>query len=339
MILVSGGTGLIGSHLLLQLLRANEVVRAIHRRGSNLEYVREVFSYYTDQADELYERIQWQEADVTDIKALENAFKGVRLVYHCAAYISFDKANFRKLKQSNVEGTANIVNIALANKVEKLCYVSSIATLGPPDESGVVTEESSWDYSSANPYAITKHQAEMEVWRGNQEGLDTVIVNPGVVIGPGFWNKGSGAFFSWAAGGMRFYLPGSTGFITVNDVVKIMIELMESPISGERFILVDKNLSFKELLSNIAREFGHRPPNHRIRLWQLQLFRAFDWLRKKLFGGGRKITGAQISALSRNPEFSNARIVKTLDYEFELLAQAIYFTCNRFKEAHPRMFS
>lgn len=338
MILVTGGTGLVGSHLLLQLLRHSNSVRAIHRKGSRLDQVREVFSYYVPDPDSYLERIEWMEANVTDIIALEKAFTGVEQVYHCAAYISFDKANFDKMRQSNTAGTANVVNMCLSKKVAKLCYVSSIATLGNPDKNGLVTEESNWDYSSANPYAVTKHQAEMEVWRGHEEGLQTVIVNPGVILGPGFWNKGSGTFFKMAAKGLTFYLPGGTGFITVNDVVNIMIALMASEISGSRFILVDKNLSFKELLSNISREFGHRPPRYRLRLWQLQLLRPLDWLRNKLLGGGRQITGAQIKALSGKRQYSNQKIVSTLDYEFELLAEQIYFTCNRFKEAHPRLF-
>lgn len=339
MILVTGGTGLVGSHLLLHLLSNSKEVRATHRQGSNLDRVKEVFSYYSDNPKELYNRIEWLEADLTDVIALEKAFDGITQVYHCAAYVSMDKANFGKLKQSNVEGTANVVNICLAKKVDKLCYVSSIATLGPPNEMGVVTEESQWDHSSSNPYAVTKHLSEMEVWRGAQEGLKVVIVNPGVVLGPGFWYKGTGSFFTWAAKGMSFYLPGGTGFITVNDVVKIMIRLMESHIHNERFILVDKNMSFKELLHQISREFGRKPPGYKIRLWQLQILRVLDWLRKHILGGGRNLTGAHIKALSRNVEYSNDKIVKTLDYDFELLAQAIYFTCNRFKEAHPRMFS
>lgn len=339
MILVTGGTGLVGSHLLLHLVRQSQQVRVIHRKGSNLDRVKEVFSYYVSDPETYFNKIEWLEANITDLVALEKAFTGIRQVYHCAAYISFDKANYDKMWKSNTAGTANVVNMCLATRVDKLCYVSSIATLGAPNKNGFVTEESNWDYSSSNPYAITKHQAEMEVWRGNQEGLKTVIVNPGVILGPGFWNKGSGTFFRMASKGMSFYLPGGSGFITVNDVVKIMIALMQSEVSGERFIAIDQNLSFKELLSNISREFGHPPPSYKIRIWQLQLLRPLDWLKSKIFRTARNLTGSQIKALSKRRYYSNEKVVKALDYDFELLAGVIYFTCNRFKEANPRLFA
>ena len=339
MVLVTGGTGLIGSHLLLYLLNSEVALRAIHRKGSDLEKVKTIFSYYSAKPDDLFRRIEWVEADINDIPSLEDAFHGVTQVYHCAALISFDPSDFEKLRKINEEGTANIVNLCNVNKVAKLCYVSSIAAIGKSVKGTVTTEETEWDYTDANVYALTKYAAEMEVWRASQEGLSTVIVNPGVVIGPGFWNSGSGRLFKMAAKELQFYPPGGSGFITVNDVVKIMVQLMDSEVVNERFIAVHKNLNYQEILSDIARGFGKTAPVHKLKFWQLEILWRIDWLWCLLTGKKRKLTKVGVLSLKNPQEFSNIKVVNRLDFEFESMAEVIHFSCNRFKEEYPNQFS
>src|SRR5690606_26945411 len=192
MILVTGGTGLVGAHLLYFLLNNGQKVKAIHRKSSDLNAVLQVFGYYTSEAKKLFNNIEWVEANLNDIPALTKAFQGVEYVYHAGAYVSFDPKNFSKLQKSNIEGTANVVNLCLEFGVKKLCHVSSIAAIGK-SESEPIHEEMPWNPDDDNNvYAISKYGAEMEVWRGTQEGLDAVVVNPGVIIGSGFWNKGTG---------------------------------------------------------------------------------------------------------------------------------------------------
>ena len=339
MILVTGGTGLVGTHLLFHLLSRGLTVRAIHRAGSDLEKVREVFSYYDNTPNKYFDQIHWVEADLNDIPALEGAFENISRVYHCAALISFDPKDFKLLQKANEEGSRNIVNLCIGKGIEKLCYVSSIAAIGRSVDGAIATEENEWNDSNANVYARTKHSAEMEVWRASQEGVPVVIVNPGVILGPGFWYGGSGALFRLAAKGPRFYPPGGTGFVTVNDVVKIMILLMDSEITNKRFITIDKNLKYKEVLSNIAREFGKPTPKVALKFWHLNLLWRMDWLRSKLTGKRRKLTKKSVESF-KNPEvYSNRRVLGMLNFEFELMAESVYFTCNRFKEAYPEQFS
>ena len=338
MILVTGGTGLVGTHLLFHLLRKGLSVRAIYRADSRLDKVEQIFSFYSKKPNEYFNKIDWVEADINDIPSLEAAFKGISKVYHCAAYISFDPADFNLLQKVNEEGTVNIVNLCIARKIEKLCYVSSIAAIGRSLEGAIATEDNEWNDGKVNVYAITKHMAEMEVWRASQEGVPVVIVNPGVILGPGFWQKGSGSFFRIAAKGSRFYPPGGTGFVTVNDVVNIMVQLMDSDISGQRFIVIDKNLKYKEVLSNIAREFGKPTPKIELKFWQLNLFWRLDWLRCKLTGKRRKLTRKNVYSLRHPENYSNKKVTETLNFEFQLMAEAIYFSCNRFKEAYPEKF-
>ncbi|MBA3986674.1 MAG: NAD-dependent epimerase/dehydratase family protein, partial [Flavobacteriales bacterium] len=228
MILVTGGTGLVGAHLLFFLLRKGNRVRAIHRTNSNLLAVKDVFSYYMENPDLLYQKIEWVEANLNDIPALTEAFHGIDKVYHTAAYVSFDPKNFNKLRKSNIEGTANIINLCLYFKIKKLCYMSSIATLGEGENFKFITEKSVWNPDEKNSvYAITKYGAEMEVWRGVQEGLNAVIMNAGVILGSGFWKSGTGAIFSKVYKGLNYYTNGETGFVDVRDVVKICTSLME----------------------------------------------------------------------------------------------------------------
>ncbi|MCO4822775.1 MAG: SDR family oxidoreductase, partial [Flavobacteriaceae bacterium] len=196
MILVTGGTGLVGSHLLYQLVKADQDIRAIYRSEDKLALVKKVFSYYTEDFEFLFSKIEWLKGDLNNIPLLEDAFKDVGYVYHCAAFISFDPSDYRQLRKINIDGTANIVNLSIINQVKKLCYVSSIAAVGQTETNETINENTEWNKENHHSvYAITKYGAEMEVWRGTQEGLDAVIGNPGIIIGPGFWRAGSGSLF------------------------------------------------------------------------------------------------------------------------------------------------
>ncbi|MRI01864.1 NAD-dependent epimerase/dehydratase family protein [Kriegella sp. EG-1] len=330
MILVTGGTGLVGSHLLLQLVKNGNCVRAIHRKKSNLNQVLKIFSNYTEKAEELFKQIEWQEADINDIPALEQAFLGITHVYHCAALISFDPKDYHKLKESNVYGTANIVNLCLANAIKKLCYVSTIGTIGKSINGKMATEDSDWSETNANVYALMKQKAEMEVWRGSQEGLSVVMVNPGVIIGPTKWNQGSGMLFSTAYKGFNFYPPGGTGFVAVHDVVRILILLMESSIINERYIIVAENLSYQEILKKVSNALGKKPPRKKLKIWQLKIFRLADFCRSKLTGKQRKITRNSIHSFQNRQFFENKKIKKDLTFEFEKLTETINFTAECF---------
>lgn len=326
MILVTGGTGLVGTHLLLQLLKTEASVKAIHRPSSDLDKVKKVFSYYVDNADELYAKINWVVADITDIPSLENAFVGVTHVYHCAALISFDPNDYFKLRQINAVGTANIVNFSLANNVEKLAYVSSIATIGKNENSPIVTEEADWNEADVNVYAITKYAAEMEVWRGTQEGLDAVIVNPGVILGPGYWNSGSGKFFSKTASGLKYYPPNGSGFVGVHDVVTICVSLLKSSIKNERYIVVAKNATFKEVLSKIAIAMDKPEPSKVLKIWQLSILYRLDWLAHLFTRRGRKLSKMQVHGLKSQDVYENTKIVKAIDFTFTDLDEVIKTT-------------
>lgn len=320
--------------MLLQLVMDKIPVRALYRTPEKLDQVKKIFSYYSPDAHLLFDKIDWIQGDLLNIPSLEMAFTEVTHVYHCAAFISFNPSDFEKLERVNREGTANIVNMCIAESINKLCYVSTIGTIGRTVTGKKADEETEWSRQHANPYAITKYLAEIEVWRGAQEGLKVVIVNPGVILGPGYWENGSGTFFKTAAKGYRYYPPGGSGFVAVSDVIKIMTTLMNSEIQGERFITVAENLSYKELLGDIASAMGKKPPQKKLKIWQLQIGRSIDWLMNLFTGKARTITKSTIYGLQHPSQFSNSKVKSALEFEFEPLDTIIAFSAKRFIGEH-----
>jgi dihydroflavonol-4-reductase len=264
MILVTGGTGLVGSHLLYELALQNDPLRAIKRPASDTLNVLKVFGYYSDNPEALFKKIEWFDADVTDTVSLSEAFENVDRVYHCAGKISFNRKVRRELFETNITGTSNIVNLCLAHNVKKICFVSSIASLGEFDGVRPVDETIRWKPDKQGSlYSLSKLKAEMEIWRGITEGLEGVIVNPSVVLGPGFWNNGVATAIKLISKGTRFYTEGSTGYVDVRDVARIMVRLMESGISGEQFLVSAENLTIKEVLEMISAQLHRKNPDIR----------------------------------------------------------------------------
>ncbi|WP_299398574.1 NAD-dependent epimerase/dehydratase family protein [uncultured Gelidibacter sp.] len=333
MILVTGGTGLVGSHLLYKILETNTKVKAIYRREQKLDLVKNVFSYYTEDVESLYNKIEWIEADITDIPALQEAFNGVDYVYHCAAFVSFEPNKYLELRKINIEGTANVVNLCISNRIKKLCYVSSIATIGHhqnPEQ--LITEETYWSQEDDNSiYAITKYGAETEVWRGSQEGVDVVIVNPGIIIGPGFWNSGgSSSLIKKVYKGMPYYTNGITAYVDVDDVVKAMILLMQSDIKNERFIVISENLSFKDFLQQTAIALKVKPPSKQATAFILAIGWRLDWL-QHLFTGKRRRLSKQVTNSAKSiKKYDASKLKNALDFQFKPMATSIKETADLF---------
>ncbi|MFP2995712.1 NAD-dependent epimerase/dehydratase family protein [Spongiivirga sp. MCCC 1A20706] len=324
MILVTGATGLVGSHLLAKLLLSNTQVRAIYRTEKKRLAVKKIIAYYSDASEVLFDKIDWIQADINDITQLSKAFEQINIVYHCAAVISFDESFGKHLRKVNIEGTANIVNLCLSNRIKKLCYTSSIATLGLSDNNEPITEETHWNPEAQNNiYAITKYGAELEVWRASQEGLNTVIVNPGVILGSGFWDEGSGQLVKHIASGFKYYTMGSVGYVDVEDVVQAMIKLVEGGIINERFILVSENKSFKEVFSMMATSLGVKPPSVLATNWMLGLAWRFDKLTHFLFRKKRGFFKASAISATQELDYSNQKIKKALGFEFTPLDKTI----------------
>jgi nucleoside-diphosphate-sugar epimerase len=316
MILVTGATGLVGSHLLINLLQEAKEVKALYRNEKKIEAVKIVFKY--KNASHLFEKIIWIKGDVTDIPSLNDAFKNITQVYHCAGLISFDPKDEEILRKTNIEGTANIVNCCIDFKVKKLCHVSSIAALGDAKENEtIITEETQWNPEKFHSdYAISKYGAEMEVWRGFQEGLEIVIVNPGVIFGYGFPNQGSGILINKIKNGLLFYTKGKTGVIAVEDVTNCMKQLMNSSINGKKFCLVAENKSLNDLLFVIAEGLNVKKPTLYASEHLTNLAWRLDWFFSKITSKKRSFTKATAKSSHSTDFYDNTTIKKELQYEF-----------------------
>lgn len=342
MILVTGGTGLVGSHLLWELTTHGHSVRATYRSDASLQKTKALFSYKQKKQDnalnnqDLYKEIQWFKADITDIPTLEQAFLGITQVYHCAALVSFDPARLKEMQKVNMEGTANLVNLSLQYKVDKFCHVSSVATLGMIKTERALTEEDHWTPHKNNTvYSITKFASEAEVWRGTQEGLPAVIVNPAIILGEGPYQEGSGRFFKHVYKKNRFTAPGGNDFVDVQDVVNIMIKLMESPVQNERFIIAAEHWAYKQFFEQIAKNFEVSPPSIVIKRWQLQTLRVLDYLANLLTGKPRKVLRNTLDAAFRHRHFDASKIKKTLNYTFLPIKESIKRVAAHYKEHQP----
>lgn len=323
MILVTGGTGLVGSHLLLQLVKSEKNVRALYRSKTSIAKTKTLF--LESNAENLFSKIDWMAADLNDISSLEAAFTEVKFVYHCAALISFDPKDELQLRKTNIEGTANIVNFCIDNKVEKLCFVSSIAALGhlTPNEN-IITEATEWNPEKPNSdYAISKYGAEMEVWRGHQEGLKVVIINPGIIFGIGFFDQGSNSFFTQIKRGISFYTNGITGYVCINDVVLVLTKLMNSDFSGERYIVISENRSYKSIFESIAMVVNAKKPTYLASAFIINLFWRLDWLKSFLLRSKRIFSKYNAMSASNTDLISNQKIVAALNYTFQPIDECI----------------
>lgn len=329
MILVTGGTGLVGAQLLLDLTKAGNRVRALKRTSGNMQVLQLAFREHK----ELLLQIEWIDGDVNDLCSLEEAFEGVREVYHCAALVSFHPRDRQQLLKTNTEGTANMVNLALDFQVEKFCFVSSTSALGKIRNELLITESTFWKKSKHNSaYGISKYGAEREVWRGMEEGLQAIIVNPSIVIGPGNLASGSMALFGEIKKGLKFYPPGSMGFVDVRDVTKCMIRLMERNLFSQRFIISSENIAYREVINQVADCF--RMPRPTIRVGNL--LTEIGWRAEALRNIFSRTKPMITKESARNGQqdwcYSNEKIKSTTGIEFISIHDSITETCQVFIE-------
>jgi dihydroflavonol-4-reductase len=313
-ILVTGGTGFLGSYLIrLLLAKGYSKIRATRRANSSLALL-----------GEAAEKVEWVEANLLDPARLEVAFQGVEEVYHCAAIVSFDPKDRKLMRLVNVEGTATMVDLSIHHDIRKMVYVSSVAALGRRATRPEIDEKASWERTPLNSqYAITKYQAEMEVWRGFAEGLKVAMVNPSVILGSGFWNQGTTKIFQNMWNGFPFYPTGGTGFVDVRDVADFAIRLMESDVLGERFVLNAENIAYKDLFRKISEQLQKRPPFIKVNTLIRETAWRVEWLRTRLMGGRPFITRETARNSMHQWLYKNEKSKEWFDFSYTPISKTI----------------
>lgn len=332
MIFVTGGTGLVGAHLLFELTKAGNNVLALKRDESNLGQVLKTFSYYTSEPEKLFDKIKWVNGDILDYFFLEKRLKNVSVIYHCAAIVSFVSKERQQMISNNVEGTANLVNAAIENGVKKICHVSSIAALGKLNDGAFVTEQTNWVPSKkTSGYSESKFFSEAEIWRGTEEGLDAIIVNPSIILGPANWNTGSAKIFKSVWDGMKFYTKGVTGFVAVQDVAQSMIQLMEDSnfetCKNQRYILSAENLSYQSIFSQIADALNKPRPG----IWATDFLLALVWrvagMASIFTRKAPLITKEAASGRNKMNNFDGSKITRVINFSYTSISETIQTTC------------
>ncbi|MFT5777547.1 MAG: dihydroflavonol-4-reductase [Crocinitomicaceae bacterium] len=314
MIFVTGGTGVLGAQLLYDLTQMGSEIRALYRSEQKLDQTRNFFRHFNpDNWEVQFTAITWVKGDILDLPLLEEQITGCSHVYHCAAMVSFHKSDFNRMIQINRHGTANVVNVALGLKVTKLCYVSSTAAIGGSDGS-VITEDTKWKMEpTTTGYSISKYSAEKEVWRGIEEGLDAVMINPCVILGAGNWNDSSLTLFNTLKKGLKHYPPGSNATVDARDVSSSMIQLMDSDISGERYLCIGSNQSFKVLMDEIATQLKVKAPRKLVKRWMVNVARRLLRFVSRFTGKKPSVTKETVEALFSHRSYDSSKLRKELN--------------------------
>ena len=320
MILVTGGAGLLGTEVITQLLQQGKQVKAIYNKTA----------LATFNSNNLIQ----EQVDILDVVALENCMQGITTIYHCAALVSFLPGEEQKLFKINVEGTANIVNAALCAGVKKIVHVSSVAALGRIRENEIINESMQWSPATSNSkYGHSKYLGEIEMWRGVAEGLNAVVVNPVIILGPADWNESSTRIFKTVYDEFPWYTEGSTGFVDVRDVATVMIALMDSNISGERFIISAENVTYQYLFNMIAKAFNKRPPHKKVTPLIAKLVWRMQAIKSKFTHTAPLVTKETAATALAKVNFDNSKLFKFLPgFKYHTLQETVTYTCNALQQ-------
>lgn len=321
MVFVTGGTGLVGAHLIAELVGKGEHVKALKRENSKTGIVDDLIDFY---GIEKKGEIEWTDGNLLDFYSLKDALKGVRHVYHVAAMVSLSPDKVEEMRRINETGTVNMINASLETGVEKFAFVSSIATLGNSVNGYPVDESRMWQADEKHyPYAETKFRAEMEVKRASAEGLKTIIVNPSFIVGPGDTTRSSIQVFRKIKTGMPFYTSGSTGYVHAHDVADALIMLMNSDIANERFVLSNENKPLKYFFDTVAKEMKVKPPSIEAGKFMLDIAWRIEYLKSKITGKEPLISKVSAQIARSNLKYSSKKLVDATGFKFRSLDEAI----------------
>ncbi|MBT1701579.1 NAD-dependent epimerase/dehydratase family protein [Fulvivirgaceae bacterium PWU4] len=326
MIAVTGANGLLGSFIVRKLLAQGEPFIALKRKNSDVSLLADVQS-----------SIQWKDADILDPVSMGEALENVSEVIHAAAMVSFNPRDARKIFRVNVEGTRNVVNACLIGQVKKLVYISSVAALGRLKGQSEIDEGQKWTDNPLNStYAESKYLAELEVFRAHEEGLNTVIVNPSVILAGADWNKSSAKLFKYVWDERPFYVDSFLNYVDVRDVADATYRLLRADHRGERFILNAGAIALPEFLSKMAVRFSKKPPAMRLNKTVLRLVAAGESVRSWLSRSEPLITRETARFAGTRFLYRNEKIKKQLNFEFQTIDQTLEWCCEYYMKQAKR---
>ncbi|TKG90093.1 NAD-dependent epimerase/dehydratase family protein [Puteibacter caeruleilacunae] len=338
MVLVTGGTGMLGAHLILHLLKKGEQVRALRRSTSDLNKTIQIFSFYEKDPMELFNKIEWVEGDILERHSLDLILDDITTIYHTAAVVSFQKKDKWTMLENNVDGTANLINAALDAGIKKFCHVSSIAALGKTENGDPADETTIWSSEKkVSAYSESKFFSEMEAWRGVNEGMDVVIVNPSIILGPGDWHTGSPKYFSTIDKGLKFFTKGASGYVDVNDVCRSMLMLINSSewehVKNKRYILNADNLAHRDVFNNIADELGKKRPSIQASKCMLIIGWLLSSIKAALTGKESTLTRSTLRSANNVSRYNGQLITTVIPFNYTPISDSIKEIAKIYKQA------
>ena len=335
MIFVTGGTGMLGSYLMLELLKQGRKIRASKRTNSTFDITMKVFDSFSSEGKTLFSQIEWVDVDLFNQNNIEEHLSNISEIYHCAAQINSSPKNKAQQVYNNQRTTENLVNAALKQDIKKFCHVSSIAALGNSFDGKLISEKTIWKEQKNNStYSTSKYYSEMEVWRGIAEGLNAVIINPSVILGVGDWDKGSANLFKKVNDGLKFYSNGSSGFVDAKDVIDIMILLIANPESfGKSFIVSAENLNFKSLFDKIANGLSKASPKIYATPFLTQIAWRLDWMKSQISGKDPLITKESARTAHKVLQYDNCKLLGFIPFGYKSIDTTIQDIAIIYKES------
>jgi nucleoside-diphosphate-sugar epimerase len=320
MIAITGANGLLGSFIVRKLIEMNQPFVALKRKGSDTSLLQDVNA-----------EIKWRDADVNDPVALNEALHNITHVIHTAAIVSFNPRDADKIYNVNVQGTRNVVNACLVNGVKRLVQISSVAALGRQKEQTTINESNTWISNTLNSvYAESKYQAELEVFRAQEEGISTVVISPSVILAPADWNKSSAQLFKYVYREKPFYIDGFLNYVDVRDVALITCKLLHSEIENCRFIANAGVISFKDFFDIIAKRFNKKAPSYKLGSFLLKVVAGLEYLRSRITYSNPLITFETARLAGTRFNYNNQKIRETLNFEFEIIDKTLQWCCESY---------
>lgn len=333
---ITGGTGSVGMHLVATWLAAGEPVRVFARPQAERSRLRNFLAHALAHDPGAFDRLEWAEGDLMDGIALEEAFAGAKRVVHAAAVVSFHRRDAVHMMRANRDGTANVVNAMLATGVGELVYISSVAALGRKPGEPVVHEETVFeDGPAVSAYARSKYRAELEVWRGQEEGLRVLVLNPVIVIGPGDYARSSAALLSQVANGLRFFPTGSNGFVAAQDVADAAWQLLQSGAWGHRFVVCGFHATYREVLDALADALETQRPRFAVRPWMAGIAWRVARLVEFVTGHPAFATRDALATSARNHRYSSEKLTNRIGLAFTPLQPAAKRAADHYLRFRP----
>lgn len=328
--IITGGTGLVGSRLIYDLFNNGERILLITRSKKAIEKLKRNLQFYTLDSEKIINAIDIKIGKLCDYDFLYEIITERAKVFHCAAMVSFNEKERDLIFETNIDFTECLINVCIEKKVHKLCFVSSVAAIGNVVEGGYIDETTPWLSANKSSYSLSKYYSEMEVWKGAAEGLNAVIVNPSVILGPGDWNQGSPQIFNTVYKGLSFFTKGSTGYVDVRDVTKAMIGLMNSSVRNQRFILSAANLTYEELFLKIAKALRVKAPKYHAGRWLTLIGWRINHLFSFVTQKPAKLNKNTHTSAHKKTRYSGAKITKTINFEYFHIQETINFVADKY---------